>query len=1024
MTSDTRIGQTGQPTDQPKPTDPSYGHVDILQTLPIDCSPSCLEWSSDGQAFAVTRANICLLTPILGYMVPPEDPHAHIQTRPAENGSHSQDLPSTPSGSNPSATHESIPDSTKSGDCQHRIPFFMTIIEINKQLGVNWSAHSNVISTITPPNDDRFWRTASWSPSGLSRLGSCLLAALSTTCDVFVFSPTRNFQTGLWEIKETLNLSEELLKIFYRFYPAIVGHPEDPPEPVDVSPETAWDESAEGNEKRSRFTSCVLRTQATCLAWSPAYFHCESEIPSPKQFDELYDVDFSLLAVGHRRGDISLWRHTSNGEMELGSLNPICPNGHTLNLLSWSDWKLSARRRVDDPSTHQYQLTSHLAVANSKGVVYLLHLFRPFERPIKVLSPLSRIEITTIGVYQDPLNQSSITYFKWLPSCGNYPPRLVLSRLGEIVLVSLSSAPAEQQSDYQSRFSIGRTQVIQLPVLQPHDDRFCWADCNSWASCTGISAIPTGIPGITQIVAMLSNGLMFVFRESSHSDPSSTSSSPANSLELDLAHSVQLSLDFRAKFRSIGFSAHPPPNNIPITKQNVMNVFGSSVLSSLQHVSGDRQQLHSTDQMALSNGCIMSWLYEIDAPNKFRYKPENYQILQFCLADFDPVGSRQHPVKLPRRMQLLGILENQINWIMPAMFAKLVSSLLVSPPLRLFNIFNILHSIFSDTGPRESASFDLLTSTLSKLLDFLQLERLGENYNEPFYSALPDHQPDLDPQEVKASLALKSQLINQILYNPNLDHLRLKANLCHFLLARVDKVRFPSLRSRLVEAKVSISRIIHRLVLQNIAQFFVRHQGQLSDDERPVFHRYQHASKAIAWFPEPSIEQLLEPDEIDHKLLDQDRLSLAFDASADNVTPPIPTGAEDQEMEKCPACLQSVCFDSLRFAICRVGHVWDRCSVTFQILSTIKVRICTGCGRKARSRGSGEDRKISREDEGSREEAQTGPGAHPQEHPPSTSIQPEDVVDIDRLDRFSFVQVLLDSSACCWHCGGRWRLSS
>jgi hypothetical protein len=32
--------------------------------------------------------------------------------------------------------------------------------------------------------------------------------------------------------------------------------------------------------------------------------------------------------------------------MELQSLNPICTNGHTINLLSWSDWKLSARRRV------------------------------------------------------------------------------------------------------------------------------------------------------------------------------------------------------------------------------------------------------------------------------------------------------------------------------------------------------------------------------------------------------------------------------------------------------------------------------------------------------------------------------------------------------------------------------------------------------------------------------------------------------------------------------------------------------
>ncbi|KAI9614864.1 hypothetical protein H4Q26_009262 [Puccinia striiformis f. sp. tritici PST-130] len=111
----------------------------------------------------------------------------------------------------------------------------------------------------------------------------------------------------------------------------------------------------------------------------------------------------------------------------------------------------------------------------------------------------------------------------------------------------------------------------------------------------------------------------------------------------------------------IGFSAHPPPNNVAITKLNVMSVFGSSVLSSLHHLSNDQDhQIHSSDQIALSSGSIMSWLYEIDAPNKFRYKPENYQILQFCLADFSPVGKVDHdPIKPERRTRLLGMLKEE-----------------------------------------------------------------------------------------------------------------------------------------------------------------------------------------------------------------------------------------------------------------------------------------------------------------------------------------------------------------------------
>ncbi|PLW34654.1 hypothetical protein PCASD_11974 [Puccinia coronata f. sp. avenae] len=1013
MDPDGIIPEHTQPTQhQRKPTNSSYAHAEILQTLPIDPSPSCLEWSNDGQAYVITKANVYLLTPILGYLVPPEDPHTHKQTRSNENGLHGQDNPSTPSKSHPSGTQEISQSATGSTTYQPQMPFFMTIIEINKQLGVNWSSHSNDVSTITPPNDDRFWRTASWSPSGLSALGSCLLAALSTTCDVFVFSPSRNFQTGLWEIKESLNLSEELLKFFYNFYPDIVGHQDHLTKPPDVSPETEWDSSEEAEEKRSRFTSCVLRTQATCLSWSPSYSHSNLEILHAKQLDTMHDVDFSLLAIGHRRGDISLWRHTFNAEMELQSLNPICTNGHTMNLLSWSDWKLSARRRVDESSsTHEYQLTAYLAAANSKGVVYLLRITRPFERPSKPISPISRIEIQTTGVYQDPLNQSSITYLKWLPEYGNTPPRIVLSRLGEIILVPVVIG---QQNDCQSGLFRNGTQVIQLPVLQPHDDRFCWADCNSWATCSGISIIPTKFPGSIQIVAMLSNGLIFVLKESFCTDPCSAPSSSAsvNSLELDLVHSVQLSLDFRAKFRSIGFSAHPPPNNIPITKQNVMSVYGSCVLSSLQHVSGDHQQLHSVDQTSLSSGCIMSWLYEIDAPNKFRYKPENYQIVQFCLADINPLGSVQQPANPEKRTQLLEILETQITAILPAMFVKSVSSLLVSPTLKLLNIFNILHSVFSDPIPRGSPCFDLLSSSLSKLVDLLQVGRPTDNSSENYHSALPpqhysDHQSDPDGHGCNTSLALKSQLISQIFYNHDIDELRLKINLCNFLLIRIDKAQFTALRTRLVELKVALSRAIHRIVLQTIAQFFSSHQFRLSDHEKPVFNKYQCATRVIDRFPEPTIEQLLEPDQIDHKLLDQDRLCSATNDSLGNATSSISVGGEATEVEQCPACLQSVCFDSLRFAICRVGHVWDRCSVTFQILSTIKVRICTGCGRKSMVRGGGDERaKTIGPDRVSQE-------AHESEAVPTPSTSGvQKHADANLPGKHSAIQALLDSSIC------------
>jgi len=651
-----------------------------------------------------------------------------------------------------------------------------------------------------------------------------------------------------------------------------------------------------------------------------------------------------------------------------------------------------------------------------------LQVCRPFVRPTTPFSPIQSIEIQTTGIYSDTLNQSSITSLKWLPEYGNTPPRLVFSRLGEIVLVPVpSSIPtdSEQHRDCQLGSSLVSTQVIQLPVLQPHDDRLCWADCNSWATCSGLSVIPTRFPGSTQIIVMLSNGLIFVLKESLHIDPSSTPSSSANSLELDLAHSVQLSLDFRAKFRSIGFSAHPPPNNIPITKQNVMSVFGSCVQSSLQHLLNDPLQLDSIDRIALSSGCIMSWLYEIDAPNKFRYKPENYQIVQFCLANCNPVGSTQQLENPEQRTQLLEMLDVHTSAILPAMLTKSVSSILVSPTMKLLNIFNILHSIFSDPVLREAPFLDLCCSGISKLIDLLQVGSLEDNLNEASYSALSqlcyDEGSDPNRDGSESFSALKSQLIRQIFYNDKIDHLRLKLNLCNFLLNRIDQGQFATLRARLIELKVALSRIIHSLVLKTIAQLFPSHQYQPSADERQVFNRYQYATRVIDRFPEPTIEQLLEPDQVDHKLLDQDRLSTAPDSSLGNGTTAIPMGGEDPE--QCPACLQSVCFDSLRFAICRVGHVWDRCSVTFAILSTIKVRICTGCGRKSIMRES-----VGGEDGGA-PGSRTSP--HEPDCPPSVPgmQQAPDMAPLPRKPT-SWVQLLLESSVCCWHCGGRWRLSS
>ncbi|KAJ3082890.1 hypothetical protein HK102_001402 [Quaeritorhiza haematococci] len=51
--------------------------------------------------------------------------------------------------------------------------------------------------------------------------------------------------------------------------------------------------------------------------------------------------------------------------------------------------------------------------------------------------------------------------------------------------------------------------------------------------------------------------------------------------------------------------------------------------------------------------------------------------------------------------------------------------------------------------------------------------------------------------------------------------------------------------------------------------------------------------------------------------------------------------------EKCPACGTNVSFDAPWTAVCGRGHTWDRCSITFLIVSNPLTRACVGCNRKA-----------------------------------------------------------------------------
>lgn len=62
--------------------------------------------------------------------------------------------------------------------------------------------------------------------------------------------------------------------------------------------------------------------------------------------------------------------------------------------------------------------------------------------------------------------------------------------------------------------------------------------------------------------------------------------------------------------------------------------------------------------------------------------------------------------------------------------------------------------------------------------------------------------------------------------------------------------------------------------------------------------------------------------------------------------PSDPTPAPSSLSEDCPVCAADVPFETGQ-AKCRQGHVWQRCSLTLELLATTSSRTCCGCGRKA-----------------------------------------------------------------------------
>ncbi|KIJ96924.1 hypothetical protein K443DRAFT_133983 [Laccaria amethystina LaAM-08-1] len=130
-------------------------------------SVNCLQWSSDGQLFFVTKTAIYILTPDHGINF---DNTSVIKS---------------------SLTKESREDSQALG-------WFRTIIQFDKSEGVRWPDHSQAWGAASLGSIDLSPSSVAISPSGLSSDGGCVLAILSSNMDLTLWAAGKNYLKGEW----------------------------------------------------------------------------------------------------------------------------------------------------------------------------------------------------------------------------------------------------------------------------------------------------------------------------------------------------------------------------------------------------------------------------------------------------------------------------------------------------------------------------------------------------------------------------------------------------------------------------------------------------------------------------------------------------------------------------------------------------------------------------------------------------------------------------------------------------------
>ncbi|OWZ68960.1 general transcription factor 3C polypeptide 4 [Cryptococcus neoformans Bt63] len=260
-----------------------------------------VSWSNEGQCMVITPRTITILTPHIASSLPP--PRNPLTSQQSMKISEAQKLSNIKPGIR--TTENGYNNSTQQFKARRLdgggVQWWSTTINVEINEEREWlygwgDVSDNYLTMVETDSKGATVRQATWSPSGLSNLGSCLLVILTTSLQVSVYAPVENPLTQRWvEIADLTMLTKELL----------------PPKEIlnGLSPQG------------------MLEMRASSISWS-------TSLP----LSSMLGVDGSVLAVSDRIGKLALWTYGHQKRFQrLASLSIGSPANWIADI-SWSDW--------------------------------------------------------------------------------------------------------------------------------------------------------------------------------------------------------------------------------------------------------------------------------------------------------------------------------------------------------------------------------------------------------------------------------------------------------------------------------------------------------------------------------------------------------------------------------------------------------------------------------------------------------------------------------------------------------------